>query len=67
MNARQQLPSQQQHKIFRSYEWMIARRYMLPKRKQAFTSVISLISFIGILIGVWALIVVMSVMKRFSN
>jgi len=67
MNVRQQPPSQQKHKIFRSYEWMIARRYMLPKRKQAFTSVISLISFTGILIGVWALIVVMSVMNGFRT
>jgi len=52
-------------KIFAAYEWMVAFRYMWPRRKQGFTSLISVISFIGILIGVWALIVVMSVMNGF--
>jgi len=50
---------------FAAYEWMIAFRYMWPNRKQIFTSVITVISFIGIVIGVWALIVVMSVMNGF--
>lgn len=50
---------------FASYEWMIALRYMIPNKKQIFTSVISIISLIGILVGVWALIVVMSVMNGF--
>lgn len=48
-----------------SYEWMIAFRYMLPNRKQMFTSVISIISLIGIMLGVFALIVVMAVMNGF--
>jgi len=52
-------------KIFATYEWMVAFRYMWPRRRQGFTSLISVISFIGILIGVWALIVVMSVMNGF--
>lgn len=50
---------------FSSYEWMIAFRYMLPNRKQMFTSVISIISLIGIMLGVFALIVVMAVMNGF--
>lgn len=50
---------------FSSYEWMIAFRYMLPNRKQIFTSVISIISLIGIMLGVFALIVVMAVMNGF--
>jgi len=54
-------------KPFSSYEWMIAFRYMWPRRKQGFTSLISIISFLGILIGVWALIVVMSVMNGFRS
>jgi len=52
---------------FAAFEWMIAFRYMLPNRKQMFTSVITIISFIGILIGVWALVVVMSVMNGFRT
>jgi len=54
-------------KPFAAYEWMVAFRYMWPRRKQGFTSLISVISFIGILIGVWALIVVMSVMNGFRT
>ncbi|KAA6205574.1 MAG: lipoprotein-releasing ABC transporter permease subunit [Candidatus Tokpelaia sp.] len=50
---------------FAVFEWLIAFRYMWPNRKQIFTSVITIISFIGIVIGVWALIVVMSVMNGF--
>lgn len=38
---------------------------MLPNRKQVFTSVISLISLLGIIVGVWALIVVTSVLNGF--
>ncbi|RCL01863.1 MAG: lipoprotein-releasing system permease protein [Candidatus Tokpelaia sp. JSC188] len=52
---------------FTAFEWMIALRYMLPNRKKMFASVITIISFIGILIGVWALIVVMSVMNGFRT
>lgn len=46
---------------------MIAFRYILPNRKQLFTSIISMISLIGIFVGVWALIVVMSVMNGFRE
>ncbi|AQT47272.1 MULTISPECIES: lipoprotein-releasing ABC transporter permease subunit [Bartonella] len=52
---------------FSSYEWMIAFRYMLPNRKQMFTSIISIISLIGIMLGVFALIVVMAVMNGFRT
>jgi len=52
---------------FSSYEWMIAFRYMLPNKKQIFTSVISIISLIGIMLGVFALIVVMAVMNGFRT
>ncbi len=38
---------------------------MLPNKKQVFTSVISLISLLGIIVGVWALIVVTSVLNGF--
>lgn len=54
-------------KSFAYFEWMVALRYMVPRKKQVFTSVISIISFLGIMIGVWALIVVMSVMNGFRT
>jgi len=61
----QAVPAMPSRRPFAPYEWMIAFRYMWPNRKQIFTSVITVISFIGIVIGVWALIVVMSVMNGF--
>jgi len=58
---------EQKSRPFAAFEWMVAFRYMIPSRKQGFTSVISVISFIGVMIGVWALIVVMSVMNGFHS
>jgi len=67
MSTEKKRPVQRAARAFGAYERMVARRYMLPRRRQAFTSTISIISFIGILIGVWALIVVMSVMNGFRT
>ena len=52
---------------FAPFEWMIAMRYLRPKRREAFVSVISLISLIGIALGVAALIIVMAVMDGFRH
>lgn len=52
---------------FSAYEWMIALRYMIPNRKQLFTSIVSIISLIGIFLGVYVLIVVMAVMNGFRT
>ncbi|WP_413154671.1 lipoprotein-releasing ABC transporter permease subunit [Bartonella sp. cb54] len=52
-------------KWFLSYEWMIAFRYMIPNKKHIVASVISIISLIGIMLGVFALVVVMAVMNGF--
>jgi len=52
---------------FSRIEWMIALRYLRPRRKEAFISVISILSFIGIAIGVAALIIVMAVMNGFRH
>src|SRR5215469_14221007 len=46
---------------------MIALRYLRPKRKEAFVSVISIISLVGIALGVAALIIVMAVMNGFRH
>ena len=45
-----------------SFEFFIALRYLLAKRKQAFISLISLISTIGVAVGVMALIIALALM-----
>jgi lipoprotein-releasing system permease protein len=50
---------------FSGFEWMVALRYLKPRRKEAFVSVISILSLIGIALGVATLIIVMSVMNGF--
>ncbi len=52
---------------FAPFEWMIALRYLRPKRREAFVSVISIISFVGIAVGVATLIIVMAVMNGFRH
>ncbi|MBN1255439.1 MAG: lipoprotein-releasing ABC transporter permease subunit [Deltaproteobacteria bacterium] len=47
------------------YEVFIGLRYLKAKRKQTFISIITLLSIIGIMLGVMALIVVLSVMDGF--
>lgn len=48
-------------------ELLIALRYLRSKRKEGFISVITIFSFIGIVIGVATLIIVMSVMNGFHH
>lgn len=50
-----------------NFELFVSLRYLLARRKQAFISVISLISMLGVAIGVASLIVVMAVMTGFGN
>lgn len=52
---------------FAGFEWMLACRYMGSRRKEKFISIISIISFIGIMLGVATLIIVMSVMNGFRT
>jgi len=52
-------------KPFANFEWMLALRYLRARRKESFISVISLFSFLGIMLGVATLIVVMSVFNGF--
>src|SRR5579871_4221684 len=44
------------------FELHIALRYLLAKRKQAFISVISLVSTIGVTVGVMAVVIALAVM-----
>lgn len=50
-----------------SYELFVSLRYLQAKRKQAFISLISIISIGGVAIGVAALIIVLAVMTGFRN
>src|SRR4051812_15653206 len=48
------------------YELLVGLRYIRPKRRNRFIGVASLVSMIGIAVGVWALIVVLSVVNGFQ-
>jgi len=45
-----------------SFELFVAFRYLLAKRKQAFISVISFISVLGVMVGVMAVLIAMALM-----
>ena len=49
------------------YEWFIGLRYLKAKRKQTFISIITVISIVGVMVGVMALIIVLSVMSGFEK
>ena len=48
-------------------ELLIGFRYLVGKNRDGFVSFISLISMLGIIIGIWALITVLSVMNGFEK
>ncbi len=52
---------------FSRFEWMLAGRYLRPTRKEGFVSIISILSLVGIALGVAALIIVMAVMNGFRH
>jgi lipoprotein-releasing system permease protein len=52
---------------FSAFEWMIALRYLRARRAHGSISVIAGFSFLGIVLGVAALIVVMAVMNGFRH
>ncbi len=49
------------------YEWFVARRYLTARRKQAFISVITSISVLGITIGVMALVIAIALITGFQE
>jgi lipoprotein-releasing system permease protein len=49
------------------YELFIGLRYLMAKRKQFFISINSIISILGVALGVWALIIVLAVMNGFET
>ncbi|MBS1518058.1 MAG: ABC transporter permease [Bacteroidetes bacterium] len=48
-------------------EYFIARRYLFSKKKFSFITIISLISIVGVCIGVAALVIVLSVFNGFNS
>ncbi|MEM1131757.1 MAG: lipoprotein-releasing ABC transporter permease subunit [Pseudomonadota bacterium] len=48
-----------------TFEWTIAKRYLLPARSEAFIFLVAGISLVAVMLGVAALIIVMSVMNGF--
>ncbi len=50
-----------------SYEWFIALRYLRSKRQTRFVSVITYISVSGVLVGVAALVIVLSLFNGFET
>ncbi len=53
--------------MFGRFEFFVAKRYLLTRKKTGFISIISLISIFGIAVGVAALIIVLSLMNGFSK
>jgi lipoprotein-releasing system permease protein len=53
--------------LFSPFERMVALRYLRPRRKEGFISVIAGFSLLGIALGVATLIIVMSVMNGFRQ
>lgn len=51
----------------RSYEWFIALRYLRSKRRTRFVSIITYISIGGVLVGVAALVIVLSLFNGFES
>src|SRR3569623_1923050 len=51
--------------ILTRYERMIARRYLLPGKGEGFIFLVATISLVAVMLGVAALIIVMSVMNGF--
>ncbi len=47
------------------FEWTIARRYILPGRSETFIALVAGISLVAVMLGVAALVIVMSVMNGF--
>ena len=53
--------------MFTRAERLISLRNLRPKKKEGFLKVISVFSFLGIMLGVAILIIVMSVMNGFKT
>jgi lipoprotein-releasing system permease protein len=50
-----------------SFEWFVARRYLTARRRQAFVSLISAVSILGVGVGVMALIIALALMTGMQD
>ncbi len=50
-----------------TFELFVARRYLTARRKQAFISVITSISILGVMIGVAALVIAIALITGFQE
>ena len=55
------------NKVFKKIEFLFALKYLKSKKKDAFISLVSIFSLIGIALGVATLIIVMSVMNGYER
>src|SRR5881394_230513 len=46
-----------------SFSWFVARRYLTARRRQTFISLISLVSILGVGVGVMALVIALALMS----
>ncbi|EIZ81337.1 lipoprotein-releasing system permease [Novosphingobium sp. Rr 2-17] len=53
--------------ILSPFEWTIAKRYMLPGKGERFIALVAGISLVAVMLGVAALVIVMSVMNGFRG
>jgi len=66
MQVHRSQPAKVTHHLFLTpFEWTIARRYILPGRSEAFIAMVAGISLAAVMLGVAALVIVMSVMNGF--
>ena len=49
------------------FELFVARKYLAARRKQAFISVITFVSVLGVTIGVMALVIALSLITGFQE
>lgn len=61
------MPASTDTRPFGPLEWLIAGRYLRPRRAKGVISAFALFSLLGIMVGVMALIVVMAVMNGFRH
>lgn len=54
-------------KLADRYEWLLGRRYLRSGHRRGFLSFITVISAVGLMLGVMVLVVVLSVMNGFGN
>ena len=50
-----------------TFEWVVAKRYLTARRRQALISIISMVSILGVGVGVMALVIALALMTGVQN